>query len=138
LLAGHGFKTIVNLREKHVDQPPAALAAQFNLLQFPVRNHGAPTMEQALRWLDICADEGQRPIYVHCEHGVGRTSTFYALVRLAQGDPVDNVIAEEIETYEFPPEAREQIAFIRNFSERLDAGDLRVPKLSTGQPPANQ
>lgn len=128
LLAKYGFRTIVNLRELHHYDIPKEYQRQLRVVNIPVKNHHAPTVDQALQWLDICAEEESRPVYVHCHHGKGRTSTFTALVRLAQGWNVDRALTEEIEVFGFPDEP-EQVAFLRDFSERMRKGEIKTPQV---------
>ena len=128
-LAKSGFRTIVNLRRSH-DRLPEDVGEQLRIVHIPVRNHHAPLLEQALHWLALCADEQAHPIYFHCHAGVGRTSTFYALVRLAQGDAIDGVLAEEIHVYELPRSEHRQIEFLRDFAAKMRRGEVRVPALA--------
>ena len=128
MLAKFGFRTIVNLRELHHYGIPEEFAGQLRVVNIPVKNHSAPTIEQALQWLELCADPSARPVYVHCHHGRGRTSTFMGLVRLAQGWNVDRTLTEEIQVYEFPDEPA-QVAFLRDFSERMRKGEIATPRV---------
>lgn len=128
MLAHYGFKTIVNLRrsEEHV---PKELLDVFRVVHIPVKNHGTPTIEQALQWLALCADASNHPIFVHCQKGEGRTSTFLGLVRIAQGYPIDEIINEGIYVYDFPESERDQIAFLRDFSRMVQCGEVQIPRL---------
>jgi protein tyrosine phosphatase (PTP) superfamily phosphohydrolase (DUF442 family) len=128
MLAHYGFKTIVNLRrsEEHV---PKELAGTFNLVHIPVKNHGTPKIEQVLQWLELCANPANHPIFVHCQKGEGRTSTFLGLVRIAQGYPIDEIINEGIYVYDFPESEHGQIAFLRDFSRMVQCGEVEIPRL---------
>jgi protein tyrosine phosphatase (PTP) superfamily phosphohydrolase (DUF442 family) len=128
MLAGYGFRTIVNLRERE-DRLPEDLRTQLRVVHIPVRNHHVPELAQAMHWLALCADSHAHPVYFHCHEGVGRTSTFYGLLRLAQGDPIDGVLEEEIHIYEFPQSEHRQIEFLRDFAAKMARGEIAVPEI---------
>lgn len=87
------------------------------MIRMPVPNDEPPTDDQALQWLTICERHRrvQKPIYVHCKAGEGRTSVFCALVRLAQGWNIDRII-EEQRGFDFQPEQTHalQAIFLRS------------------------
>jgi tyrosine-protein phosphatase SIW14 len=126
LLAELGFKTVVDLRLRSRKPPPDS-ADRLRTVRIPVRNHRPPQTSQAIQWLALCADSSTHPIFVHCKKGEGRTATFAALVRIAQGWPIDRVLNEQIHTYAFPESAHSQIAFLRDFHARVAAGEIAVP-----------
>ena len=128
LLAHYGFKTIVNLRRSE-ERVPKEFATTFRLVHIPVKNHGTPNVEQALQWLKLCADPSHHPIFVHCQKGEGRTSTFLGLVRIAQGYPIDEIINEGIYVFDFPETEHGQIAFLRDFSRMVQCGEVEIPRL---------
>lgn len=134
-LAKSGFRTVVNLRRSH-DRLPEDVKDQLRVVHIPVRNHHAPDHEQAVHWLALCADAQTHPLYFHCHEGVGRTSTFFGLLRLAQGDPIDRVLAEEIHVYEFPRSEHRQKDFLREFSAQLERGEIAVPQIEPFTNPA--
>lgn len=128
MLAHYGFRTIVNLRRRK-DKLPKDLRDRFEMVHIPVKNHGLPSDEQALDWLHLCAAAANHPIFVHCEAGKGRTSTFMGLVRIAQGYRIDEILTEGIHVYDFPQSESKQIAFLRSFHERVMRGDVVVPAI---------
>lgn len=128
MLALYGFKTIVTLRRK-ADRLPKDLEGVLTLVQIPVKNHKPPAVEQAMQWLELCADPANHPIFEHCEKGEGRTSTFLGLVRIAQGWEIDRIINEGIHIFDFPETERSQIAFLRDFSARVTRGEVLIPRL---------
>ncbi|GAC1354518.1 MAG: hypothetical protein NVSMB31_14730 [Vulcanimicrobiaceae bacterium] len=131
-LAGMGgTKTIVNLRAE--DNTEALLAPLgCRPLQIPVLDNKAPTQEQALHWLALCADPANHPIYVHCQSGHGRTSTFCILVRLAQGWKLEDAIEEETNNYKFEPDHDvEQVLFLKGIKDLVKIGALKLPDLSS-------
>ena len=118
-LADHGFKVVVNLRSHDETKSVKRFAPSLVPVHIPVSNNRAPSDEQALQWLELCASPYMRPLLVHCNLGEGRTSAFCALVRIAQGWPVDEAIAEQ-QQYGFDPagEHREQAKFLNAFTRK--------------------
>jgi protein tyrosine/serine phosphatase len=122
--------TVVNLRAE--DNTEAALAPSlgFNVVQIPVVDNKAPSQEQGLQFVQLCADESKRPLFVHCQSGHGRTSTFCCLVRLAQGWKLDDAIEEAVQRYGFQPEKDPaQVAFLKGIHDLVKAGTLTLPAL---------
>jgi len=127
-------RTIVNLRTdpkaKNLSDPGGTLRP----VHLPVRDGHAPTKEQALEWLNLCVSAA-RPMFIHCHEGRGRTGTFCALVRLAQGWDIERAIAEEIQLYEFEAEKDwRQLDFLRDFASEVARG-LRIPHLDGAAQP---
>lgn len=115
-LAERGFKVVVNLRTHDESKSVQKFAHVLAPIHIPVENNRAPSDQQALQWLELCASPYMRPLLVHCNLGEGRTSLFCALVRIAQGWPLDEAIAEQQE-FGFDPdgEHREQARFLEAF-----------------------
>jgi protein tyrosine/serine phosphatase len=122
-LADAGFRTVVNLRSCSLTQSVRNAAPELEPIHLPVKNNVAPTEEQVLQWLDICSSPYMCPVFVHCHAGEGRTSTFCALVRIAQGWPLDNAIVEQV-AFGFDPdgENKEQMRFLREFAHTRVGG----------------
>lgn len=127
-----GVTFIVNLREHDETGDVYRSTRRAKPVHIPVKNDCAPTDEQALRWLDFCAQRApDDKLYVHCHAGHGRTSTFCILVRLAQGYPLERSVIEE-RRRGFDPEGkhRRQYEFLRSFDDRLRSGALAAPSLA--------
>jgi protein tyrosine/serine phosphatase len=118
-LADNEFKTVVNLRSPDLAQTVRNTSANLEPIHIPVKNNLAPSDEQALRLLQLCSLRPMRRIFVHCNAGEGRTSTFCALIRIAQGRPLDSAIAEQL-MFGFDPdgEHKEQAQFLQRFMQR--------------------
>ena len=126
-----GVSFIVSLRERDESADVNRYTRRATFVHIPVRNDFAPTDEQALRWLDLCAEHASNSkLYVHCHAGHGRTSTFCILVRLAQHGDLNAAIREE-RRYGFDPDNKHkrQYEFLRSFDERLRNGTLAAPPL---------
>ncbi|MBC5815727.1 MAG: dual specificity protein phosphatase family protein [Candidatus Eremiobacteraeota bacterium] len=89
-----------------------------------------PAQEQAMQFLQTCAEDSRHQIFVHCQSGHGRTSTFCCLVRLAQGWKLDDAVDEAVQRYGFQP-AKDlgQIAFLKGIHDLVKAGSLNIPAL---------
>jgi protein tyrosine/serine phosphatase len=122
-IADNEFKTVVNLRSPDLTQSVRNASVNLEPIHIPIKNNRAPTNEQALRWLQICSLQAMHPIFVHCNAGEGRTSTFCALVRIAQGWSPDRAIAEQL-LFGFDPdgEHKEQAQFLQKFSHKSSQG----------------
>ena len=124
--------TIVNLRAEDNTEASLAPSLGFRAVQIPVVDNKAPTQEQAMQFLQLCADRSKRPLFVHCQSGHGRTSTFCSLVRLAQGWKLDDAVGEAVQRYGFQPEKDvAQVAFLKGIHDLVKAGTLTLPDLKS-------
>jgi protein-tyrosine phosphatase len=104
-------------------------------VHIPIKNNFAPSFEQAMRWLAICkASQFVRRLLVHCSVGEGRTSTFCALVRIAQGMRLDDAITEQ-RTFGFQPngEHKQQAVFLAEFYSSVMSGVVEIPRLDASR-----
>ncbi|MFN2528963.1 MAG: protein-tyrosine phosphatase family protein [Candidatus Baltobacteraceae bacterium] len=125
------IKTIVNLRAE--DNSEAALAPSLGFIpvQIPVVDNAPPSQEQAMQFLQLCAEDSTHPIFLHCQSGHGRTSTFCCLVRLAQGWKLDDAIDESVQHYGFERQKdAAQVAFLKGIHDLVKAGSLTLPALA--------
>lgn len=134
-LEAAGVHFIVNLRTRDEAETVLRVTRRAQPVHVPVVNDKAPTQEQALRWLDLCAAHApDRTFFIHCHAGHGRTSTFAILVRLAQGAALEQAFEEE-KVYGFDPEGEHagQAQFLRDFARRRAANEIEVPLLPVSQ-----
>ncbi len=103
----------------------AKYAPQLEPVHIPVKDHHAPSMDQARQWLWLCRHyRDNAGIYVHCKNGHGRASTFAILVRIAQGSNLQSAIDEQVR-YGFPLSERAQIAFLEEcYSARQSTPEI--------------
>lgn len=84
-----------------------------------------------MRWLQICqANHRRKRMYVHCDAGAGRTSTFCVLLRIAQGVALEKAFAEE-EHFGFKPQSEHkmQAQYLADFVRKVQNNELSVPDL---------
>jgi len=125
-----GIKTIVNLRAEDNTEVALAPACGFLPIYIPVRDNTAPTVDQAMQWLKLVAQLQGRPLFIHCQSGHGRTSTFCVIVRLAQGWKLKDALDEEVSRYGFDPQHDpQQVAFMQAIRDEVRAGTLSLPQL---------
>jgi tyrosine-protein phosphatase SIW14 len=76
-----GVKTIVNLRSAHSDtELLEGLGLNYVAISFKPWH---PEEEDIFEFLKVVADPGNRPVFVHCQHGADRTGTMVAIYRVA-------------------------------------------------------
>lgn len=80
-LLSKGFKTIVDLREEDVKDDLYLSAIQeaislgkIEVVNLPVEIGTAPSAEQVQRFAEIVSDSAKKPIYLHSQEGISRTS----------------------------------------------------------------
>jgi len=119
ILYAAGIRAVVSLLNIPSD---AAVyeSAGFSFLCLPIPDGGAPTMEQANKFVQFMTAQksAHRPVAVHCEAGIGRTGTMIASYLISQGDDartaINKVRAVEPRAIETP----RQIEFLENFARQ--------------------
>jgi protein tyrosine/serine phosphatase len=124
-------KTVVNLRAEDDTEAPLDATLGLAHVQVAVNDNAAPTLQQALDWLALCATSANRPIFVHCRSGHGRTSTFCILVRLAQGIALDDAVHEQEKLYGFNADHDPaQVTFLKGVRDLVVTHSLTLPTLT--------
>ena len=115
-----GIASIVNLRAEDNTEAYLAQPLGFAPVHLPVTDNRAPSPEQADAWLAFVADPANHPVFIHCQSGHGRTSTFCILFRVTQqGWKLDDAIEESVQRYAFDTaKDREQVAFLDAYLRR--------------------
>ena len=128
-LSHRGARVIVNLRRREEPPDMAKYAPDLEPVHIPVKNHRAPSDEQIRQWLFLCRHRSDRDIvFIHCDKGIGRASTFAAAVRLAQGWSAEHAIQEQ-QGYGFPDSERAQHKYLFDLHRRIQSGAISVPHL---------
>ncbi|MBI3969143.1 MAG: dual specificity protein phosphatase family protein [Chloroflexi bacterium] len=86
-LAKAGIRAVVDLRSEHCDDAVLLARHGIQFLHLPVADTHAPTAEQLERALDWIARHlaEERPLFVHCHGGQGRSVTLVCAVLIRQG-----------------------------------------------------
>ena len=85
-LAKLGIKTLISLTSDDSLRNERSLAEEAGLkfVKIPMSTRVAPTAGELARFLEVVADPGSQPVYVHCVGGRHRTGVMTAVYRMAQ------------------------------------------------------
>jgi protein tyrosine/serine phosphatase len=79
----HGIRAVVDLRRDRADvEAERALLAQAGVRHFNVPSAQVPDAQTVDAFLAVVSDPANRPVLIHCEHGVGRAPLFEAIYRI--------------------------------------------------------
>jgi protein tyrosine phosphatase (PTP) superfamily phosphohydrolase (DUF442 family) len=96
-LAGHGFKTVVDLRmDGNACQHEQALVNKLGMkyVHIPM-GLKRPSIQQIVVFLRLVNDQHNQPVFVHCRQGADRTGVLVAIYRiLVQHWPYEQVYGE--------------------------------------------
>jgi protein-tyrosine phosphatase len=130
-----GIRAFIDLTQSHelvsyegilIDQAKI-YDLQLTYHRFAIRDHGVPSQETMKNILDTIDDEIQnnRPVYVHCWGGVGRTGITVACYLIRRGLAHEQAL-QKVHTlfktrpqnyYSTSPETQIQFDFVRNWKE---------------------
>jgi protein-tyrosine phosphatase len=116
-LAAIGIRTVINLREEDNSEHAVVKALGMKPVHIPIEDWTVPTTEQVWEFIRTLEDPANRPVYVHCLGGVGRTGTLIACWRIFHGMPVSKALQlneMEIPNYGFSLNAA-QVRFVQEF-----------------------
>jgi len=81
------IRRVVDVRVETVDDEAVLRAHGITLLHLPTLDRCAISLSQlheGVRWVNRQLDEGHR-VYIHCEHGVGRSALLTCCVLVSRG-----------------------------------------------------
>jgi len=79
----HGIRTVIDLRvEKDKAQIEEGLLKRIGVKHVHIPSGQIPTQEAVEAFIKIMDDPQNRPVLIHCIHGVGRTGIFSAIYRI--------------------------------------------------------
>jgi protein tyrosine phosphatase (PTP) superfamily phosphohydrolase (DUF442 family) len=78
----HGIRAVVDLRTYGEDEAERRALDALGVKYFNLPSSQAPPPDVVEGFLEIAAQSENRPLLVHCEHGVGRAVLFSALYRV--------------------------------------------------------
>jgi protein tyrosine/serine phosphatase len=78
----HGIRAVIDLRKGKQDEAERSALAARGVKYFHLPSRQAPKPSVVDSFLEIAAQSENRPVLVHCEHGLGRAVVFSALYRI--------------------------------------------------------
>jgi protein tyrosine phosphatase (PTP) superfamily phosphohydrolase (DUF442 family) len=78
----HGIRAVIDLRTYGVDEAERDALAALGVKYFYLPSYQRPVPGTVDAFLELAAQSENRPLLVHCEHGVGRAVLFSALYRI--------------------------------------------------------
>jgi hypothetical protein len=121
-----GITAVIDLRAERCDDAGALKALGIELLNLPVTDRYAPSVEQLMQGVEWALPRLQAGghLYAHCEHGVGRGPLMGLAVMVARG-------AHAPEAYRVLRKARWQCTLndrqLQGLADFVDAWARRVP-----------
>lgn len=112
-----GVDTIINLRPESDHERNIVARHGMRYIYLPLPPLDAPTHEVTLSFLEATTDPGNGKVFFHCYHGVDRTGTMAACLRIARdGWTVDEALAE-MRAYKVHEHGqRSKIAYVGEFA----------------------
>ena len=117
-----GVDTVINLRPESDHERQIVGKHGMRYIYLPLPPLDAPTHEVTLAFLEAATDPGNGMVFFHCYHGVDRTGTMAACLRIARdGWTVDEAIAEMRAYKVHESGQRSKLAYVADFAAHWDA-----------------
>jgi protein tyrosine phosphatase (PTP) superfamily phosphohydrolase (DUF442 family) len=94
-----GVNTIINLRPESDHERSLVERLGMKYMYLPLPPLGAPTHEQTRTFLEATTDPANGTVFFHCFHGVDRTGTMAACLRIARDHWTVLAALEEMRAY---------------------------------------
>jgi protein-tyrosine phosphatase len=131
-LCSHRVRHVVDLRSEQQDDSELLETHGLQLLLLPTDDHHAiaeEALERGVAWVRMRLDRGE-PVFIHCEHGIGRSVLLTACVLVAEGDSPQSTLRRIKRARPIASPSPAQLeAFIR-FCERRGHAGLRFEELA--------
>jgi predicted protein tyrosine phosphatase len=115
LAARLGIRYVVDLRVEECDDEHLLREHGITLLHLPTEDTRAVRLEMlrdGVRWVTKHLERGHK-VYIHCEHGVGRSATLALCVLVAQGDsPLEALTRAKGARWQVSPSPEQLEAFL--------------------------
>jgi atypical dual specificity phosphatase len=114
-----GVRAVVSLLNIPSDEPVYKTAG-FEFICLPIPDGEAPKAEQVLKFVRFVEmnREGQRPVAVHCEAGLGRTGTMLAVYLISRGESATGAINRVRLVERAAIETEPQVNFLEQFEQQ--------------------
>lgn len=100
-LAKQGVKTVINLRPENNAEKALVEKLGMKAVFLPLPPLDAPTNADTLQFLKTALDPANGKVFFHCYHGVDRTGTMAAAVRIARDGWNANQAIAELRSFGF-------------------------------------
>lgn len=121
-----GVGTVINLRPECDYERPIVEKLGMRYLYMPLPPLDAPTIAVTIEFIKATTDPAHGVVFFHCFHGVDRTGTMAACLRIARdGWSVDEAL-EEMRQYKVHEQGQKaKVAFLDEFHRYWHAQDPR-------------
>ncbi|MDB4987497.1 MAG: dual specificity protein phosphatase [Myxococcaceae bacterium] len=143
-----GFTHVVDVRSELQDDPELFRAHGMELLRLPTADHHAISealLTRGVAWVRAQLDAGGS-VYVHCEHGIGRSVLLAWCVMVARGESISvalsRIKAARPIASPSPAQIHALLAFARSYTSELPSWEaladlayahLRGPSAGSGR-----
>ncbi len=112
-----GVDTVINLRPESDHERPIVAKHGMRYIYLPLPPLDAPTHAITLAFLEAVTDPGNGLVFFHCYHGVDRTGTMAACLRIARdGWTVEESVAEMRAFKVHESGQRSKLAYVADFA----------------------
>jgi protein tyrosine phosphatase (PTP) superfamily phosphohydrolase (DUF442 family) len=127
----HGIRAVVDLRTYGEDEAERDALAALGVKYFNLPSLQRPTARDVDAFLEFASQSENRPLLIHCEHGVGRAVLFSALYRI-EFEGWSNERARASAYWgsglgSFEPDSRKG-RFLLDYTRRLSTDDREAPR----------